>query len=159
MSKKWTLPRPQSYLLLKTGLPRWLSGKESACQCRRYRKRRFSPWVQKIPWRRKWQPTLVFLPGKSHGQRKESGGLQFKGSKWVGHRWTHREQKGIASQISGTSNLYSVSHPKLNPCIWQSINHENNPIESQSHNFQVVKNSIWPKTPVKMSKALIPMIA
>ena len=28
----------------------------------------FSPWVEKIPWRRKWQPTLVFLPGKSHGE-------------------------------------------------------------------------------------------
>ena len=29
----------------------------------------FSPWVEKIPWRKKWQPTSVFLPGKSHGQR------------------------------------------------------------------------------------------
>ena len=29
----------------------------------------FDPWVGKIPWRRKWQPTPVFLPGKSHGQR------------------------------------------------------------------------------------------
>ena len=34
----------------------------------------FDPWVRKIPWRRKWQPTPVFLPGKSHGHRdrKES---------------------------------------------------------------------------------------
>ena len=47
-------------------LPRWLSGKESVCQCRRPR---FNPWVRKIPWRRKWQPISVFLPGKSHGQR------------------------------------------------------------------------------------------
>ena len=39
-------------------LPRWLSDKESTCQCRRCR---FNPWVQKIPWRRKWQPNLVFL--------------------------------------------------------------------------------------------------
>ena len=46
-------------------LPRQLSGKESACQCRRPR---LDPWVGKIPWRRKWQPTLVFLPGKSHGR-------------------------------------------------------------------------------------------
>ena len=30
---------------------------------------RFDPWVGKIPWRRKWQPPPVFLPGKSHGQR------------------------------------------------------------------------------------------
>ena len=29
----------------------------------------FDPWVGKIPWRRKWQPILVFMPGKSHGQR------------------------------------------------------------------------------------------
>jgi len=33
------------------------------------RKHGFSPWVRKIPWRRAWQPTPVFLPGESHGQR------------------------------------------------------------------------------------------
>ena len=33
----------------------------------------FKPWVGEIPWRRKWQPTLVFLPGKSHGQRSLVG--------------------------------------------------------------------------------------
>ena len=48
-----------------TALPWWLSVKESTCQCRRGG---FEPWVGKIPWRRKWQPTLVFLPGTSHGQ-------------------------------------------------------------------------------------------
>ena len=31
------------------------------------------PWVRKIPWSRKWQPTPVFLPGKSHGQRSLEG--------------------------------------------------------------------------------------
>ena len=51
------------------GLPRWLSGKASSCQCRRCKRRRFDPGVGKIPWRRKWQPTPVFLSGKSHGQR------------------------------------------------------------------------------------------
>ena len=40
-------------------------GKESACQCRDHG---FNPWVGKIPWRRKWQPTPIFLPGESHGQ-------------------------------------------------------------------------------------------
>ena len=55
------------------GLPRWLSGKESACQCRRRRRYRFDPWVGKIVWRRKWQPAPVFLPGKSHGQRSLAG--------------------------------------------------------------------------------------
>ena len=37
------------------------------------RRREFNPWVGKIPWRRKWQPTPVFLPGESHGQRSLVG--------------------------------------------------------------------------------------
>ena len=52
-------------------LPRWHNGKESACQCRRCKRCRFSPWVGKILWRRKWQPTPVFLPGK--GKRNLAG--------------------------------------------------------------------------------------
>ena len=70
------LPRLLSYFLFLShtcdhlsfngGLPCWLRGKESACQCRR---RGFDSWVRRIPWRRKWQSTIVVLPGKSHGQR------------------------------------------------------------------------------------------
>ena len=56
--------------MLSIGLSRWCSGKESACQCRRHG---FHPWVGKIPWRRKWQPAPVFLPGESHGQRSLAG--------------------------------------------------------------------------------------
>ena len=48
-------------------------GKESTCLCRRNRRYEFSPWVGKIPWRGKWQPTPVFLPGKSRGQRSLVG--------------------------------------------------------------------------------------
>ena len=55
------------------GLPRWCSGKDSACQCRRRKRLGFNLWVRKIPWRRKWQPTPVSLPGKSHGQRSLAG--------------------------------------------------------------------------------------
>ena len=48
------------------GLPWWLSGKEFTYQCRRHR---FDPWLRKIAWRSKWQPTPVFLgfPGDSAG--------------------------------------------------------------------------------------------
>ena len=46
-------------------LPRGTCGKEPACQCRRYKRLRFDPWIRKNPWRSKWQPTLIFLPGKS----------------------------------------------------------------------------------------------
>ena len=49
------------------GLPWWL---RIRLQCRRHR---FEFWVRKIPWRRKWQPTLVFLPGEFHGQRSLVG--------------------------------------------------------------------------------------
>ena len=53
--------------------PGGTSGKEPACQCRRRKKPGFDPWVGKIPWRRAWQPTPVFLPGESHGQRSLVG--------------------------------------------------------------------------------------
>ena len=49
------------------------SGKEPACQCRRHKRHGFDPWVGKIPCRRAWQPTPVFLPGESHGQRSLEG--------------------------------------------------------------------------------------
>ena len=49
------------------------SGKESACQYRRHKRCRFNPWVRKIPWNKKWQPTPVFLPGKFHGRRSLVG--------------------------------------------------------------------------------------
>ena len=60
-------------LTLYEGLPWWLSGKESACHCRRCRRHGFSRCVRKIPGREAWQPTPVFLLGKSHGQRSLVG--------------------------------------------------------------------------------------
>ena len=71
----------KAYSKPSMGLPCWLCGKESAClQCRRCE---FNPWVRKIPLRRKWQPSPVFLPGKFmdrgvwqaivHGAAKEVG--------------------------------------------------------------------------------------
>ena len=49
------------------------SGKESTCQCRRHKRRRFDPWVGKISWSRNRRPTPVFLPEKFHGQRSLVG--------------------------------------------------------------------------------------
>ena len=48
------------------GFPGGTSGKEPTSQCRRHG---FNPWVGKMPWRRTWQPTLIFSSGESHGQR------------------------------------------------------------------------------------------
>ena len=51
------------------GLPRWLSSKEFTCNAGDTGRCGCNPWVGKIHWRRKWQPTPVFLPRKSHGER------------------------------------------------------------------------------------------
>ena len=63
------------------GLPRWLSGKQSTCQCTWLM---FEPWVGKIPGRREWPPTPVFLCGKSI-RTEEPRRLQSMGSLRVGH--------------------------------------------------------------------------
>ena len=90
------LPRPSHYSfhsvlcsqpinnrsILRFRCPRWHSGKESTYQCRRCKRCRFCYWVRKIPWRRKWQPTPVFLPGKSPWT-EEPGGLQSMGPQRV----------------------------------------------------------------------------
>ena len=52
-------------ITMRTGVPGGASGKVPAWQCRRCKRWGFDPWVRKIPW----QPTPVFLPGESHGQR------------------------------------------------------------------------------------------
>ena len=64
------------------GILRWLSGKEHSCQRRRCRRHGFEPWVGKIPWR-KWQPTPVFLPGKSQGQRSLAGYNHGIAKNWI----------------------------------------------------------------------------
>ena len=48
-------------------------GKEPASRCRGHNTHEFNPWVQKTPWRRAWQPTPVFLPGESQGERSLVG--------------------------------------------------------------------------------------
>ena len=67
--------------------PRWPSGKEPACHCRRCRRHGFNPWFRKIPQRRAWQPTPVFLPGESRGQKSLVGH-----SPWVGKESDMTEQ-------------------------------------------------------------------
>ena len=59
--------------MLDSGFPGGMSGKEPISQCRKRHEMQIRPWVRKIPYRRKWSPTPVFLPGKSHGQRSLAG--------------------------------------------------------------------------------------
>ena len=78
---------------------RWLSGKESACQQRRLKRCRFNPWVEKMPWRRKWQPAPVCLAWEIPWT-EEPGGLQSMGLKEPDTTWwlnniyqIHRDRK------------------------------------------------------------------
>ena len=59
--------------VLIMSFPGGTSGKEPACHCRRHKKHGFDPWVGKIPWRKAWQPTPVFLPRESHAQKSLVG--------------------------------------------------------------------------------------
>ena len=63
----------RSHFWWALGFPGGASGKEPACQCRQLKRHEFNPLVGKIPWSREWQPTPVFLPGESHGQRSLAG--------------------------------------------------------------------------------------
>ena len=55
------------------GFPDSARSKEPTCQCRRRQRLWFDPWVRKIPWRRAWKPTPVFLPEEFYGQRSLVG--------------------------------------------------------------------------------------
>ena len=59
-------------------------------------------WAGKIPWRRKWQPTLVFLPGKSHGQRNLVGYSSW-GRKRAGHDLATKQQQ-VCQMFKGKIN-------------------------------------------------------
>ena len=58
-----------THICVPGGFPGGTSVKKPNCQCRKPQR----AWVRKIPWRRAWQPTPVFLPGESHGQRSLEG--------------------------------------------------------------------------------------
>ena len=64
-----TQASPFGTVFLLGGFPGGASGKEPTCQCRRSKRGGLDPWVGKIPWRRSWLPTLVFLLRESHGHR------------------------------------------------------------------------------------------
>ena len=72
--------------MTRLGFPGGPSGKESTCQCRRFKRWKFDPWIGKIPWRRAWRPIPVFLPGESRGQRSLEGCSSW-GRKGLGHDW------------------------------------------------------------------------
>ena len=75
-------------------------GCSCTCQCRRHE---FNPWAGKIPWRRKWQSTPVFLPGKFHGQRSLEGY-----SPWSQKESDKTEWLTLSFSIKEMSQLYLI---------------------------------------------------
>ena len=80
--------------ILIQGFPSSSVVKNPPAQCLRHG---LSPWVGKIPWRRKWQPTPVSLPGKSHGQRRLAGYSPL-GHKRIGHNLAVKQQQFITEK-------------------------------------------------------------
>ena len=106
---------------LYRGLPWWLRGLRICLQCRRPR---FNPWVGKIPWRREWQCTLVFLPEVSHGQRSLVGY-----SPW--------------GQVALNDYTYTHTHTHTH-CIKVKLNKQGDNIQPWHTPFPVLNQSIFP---------------
>ena len=96
------------------GFPRWLSSKESACGAEDAECHGFDPWVGKIPWRRAWKPTPVFLPGESHGQRSLAGYSPWdrkeSDTTQVTNTHTHNQLTGNVVIVSGEQQRVSAIH-------------------------------------------------
>ena len=94
---------------MNLGFPRWLSGKESACKCRRLKTCRFDPWVGKILWNRKWQPEPVFLPGKIPWT-EEPGRLHSMGFQRVERNWAHWAHNAFIWRYAPLTHTHTHTH-------------------------------------------------
>ena len=86
---------------------RWCSAKEPSCQ---YRRRGFDPLIRKIPWRRNWQPTPVFLLEESHGQRSLAGYSPWGCKELDSTEWPSRHSTLVQEQNS----IYTLFFTSLN---------------------------------------------
>ena len=87
-----------------------------ACHCKRHRRCRFSPWFWKIPWRRAWQLTPVFLSGKFHGQRSLLGYSA----------WNHKESDTTETRQSIlyiSCKVYTLRSQIVNKLKYMCIKH------------------------------------
>ena len=137
---------------------RWHNSKESTWQCRRHKRCRFDPWVRKIPWRRTWQATPVFLLGESHGLTSLQATVDRLGKSWPwlkGLTCTRTfmlflKFMPVANSISSVQLSHSVMSNSLRPHVLQ---HTRIPCPSptpglaQTH-IHSVSDAIWPTHPL-----------
>ena len=101
-------------------LPWWFIGKELACQCRRPG---FNPCIRKILWRRKRQPTPVFLSGKSHGQRNLEGYSSWGRERvrfWLNNNSISNQNNLISKQVNYRGSIYVVEKQTTNNGVFYS---------------------------------------
>ena len=139
--------------------PGGMSAKEPTCQCRRCKRHGLNPWVRKILWGRKWQPSPVFLPGKSQGQRS-----------LVGYSpWGRKELDTTEVTEHAGTRGYSGVHPQmaLVPAIWTALFTENLPIVFSpfllplllTHPTQAIsKVWVWWSRPSSINPLMVPPI-
>ena len=86
----------------------------------------FHSWVMKIPWRRKWQPVPVFLPGKSHGQRSLAGYSP----------WRHKSDTTESLWAHARTLTYTYTHaiPNSNQCMFCFLYYL---IPPRNYNFRI----------------------
>ena len=125
------------------GLPWLLSNKESTCQCSRIG---FHPWVGRVSWRRKWQPTPVFLPGKSCGQRslagyspwglKQSDTTERPSTQRLSHQVKSVRERQIPYDIAYIWNLKKKCYR------WPYLQSRNRPTETENR-FMATEGERW----------------
>ena len=96
------------HLFSPGGKPQWLSGQRIHLQFRRHKRHGFNHWVMKIPWRRAQQPTPVFMPGKSNGQRSLAG------CNPKGHQESDTTEQ-LSMHTQSTSPIFSCNHSSFLP--------------------------------------------
>ena len=74
------------------------------------------PGFGTIPWRREWQPTPVFLPGKSHGQRSLEGYIQSMGLQRIRHDWTNNTHTSLLSDETWPYKWEDLAVAAMKPC-------------------------------------------
>ena len=125
--KRRSLPESKKHLAAQGLSPRWLAAHHSLhwtsqvspvvqnyLPVQGCKGRGFAPWVGKTPWNRKWQPALVFLPGKSHEQRSRVGSSP-RGQKNQTQQSTHALFTP-SCLVDFTEVFTGMNDSVLNPC-------------------------------------------
>ena len=132
------------------GFPGGTSGKKPACQCRRQRRGRFIPWVGKIPWRRAWQLTPVFLPGESHGPKNLAGYSLAKSQtqlKWLSRHTCSRRLSFLYSQDCrcASSSFILIQGKKEEDEVGKGEKNQSVPLKMFFRKAHPVMSAYWPE--------------